>query len=487
MFTNRAIKLLNLLLPHEQEELLSYLKKSQKQKCYLTAKAILKFLRKKNGHLTKEEIFQEVYNTEYTAEQDYLLRNDFRLLAKDIEEFCSSSDVFKYISETKTINFLALLLRSNDFNFIDKEFNAKEALLKNPTVKEWFKKFQRDYQFYNLNFTEEALADYEAKIDEQYQIILENTAIKLAELNTRKSFINRQRKLMGLGDKKPLKGEFKIDLFSKDQSKAVRYLGLKSESYNKSGLEVISKLKECEQYLNESDNDYFNVEEETIWLHSNLGFHYFLVNDFKNSALHFNKALKHPSIKSYRLKDNIIYNYVSTCLKLRDFKTAEEIIIKYRERLAKNMRLAEKFTFHEILLYIYTKNFDQAKRILHEIDEPKGMYELYYYKTLQVVIYILNDEYSRAQMELKVYRATRFPKGDISKLHKTIGHFFKHYLRLYDRLESLNTWDSRSAEVLENTFKLQSNESGNINFYDTLLIDLLKEKVKELERKRDEI
>lgn len=487
MFTNRAIKLLNLLHPHEQEELISYLKKSQKQKCYLTAKAILKFKKRKNGPFSKEVIFEEVYNYPYTPEHDYLLRNDFRLLAKNIEEFCGNSEIFKFTNETKAINFLALLLRSNDYNFLDKEFSSKEDFFKSPTTIEWFKKFQRDYQFYNLKFTEDALAEYESMIDEQYKLILENTAVKLAELNTRKSFINRQRKLMGLGDKKPLKDAFKIDLLSKDQSKAVQYLGLKAESYKKTGHEVINKLKECENILKESENNYFNVEEETIWLQSNLGFHYFLVNDFKNSAKHFSIALAHPNIKTYRLKDNIIYNYVSTCLKLKDFQTAEFIILKYKDILAKNTRLAEKFKFHEILLYIYTKNFKQAKLTLQYMSEPKGLYESYYYKTLQVVIYILNNKYSRAQMELKSYRSTRYPKGDIAKLHKTVGNLFKHYLRLYDHLESLNTWESNSFLVLESTFKLQANDTGEINFYDTLLIDLLKEKVKELERKRDEI
>lgn len=487
MLTNRAIKLLNLLNPNEQEELLSYFKKTQKKKCYLTAKSIIKHQKKKGHYLDKEAIFLDVYNIEYTAENDYLLRNDFRLLSKYIEEFCGSSDVFPVIGETKILNFLVFLLRSNDYDFLEKEFSSKKEYFDNPTLIEWFNKVQQDYQFKHLNFTEEALEVFEKHLDAQYKLILDNTAVKLAELNTRKSFINRQRQLMGLGERMPIQDEYTINLLSKNQNNSVHYLGLKSASYAKNGHEAIAMLKECETILQSAQIQYFNLEEEQIWLQSNLGFHYFLISNFENSAHHFFQALNHPYINNYQLKDNIVYNYVSTCFKMKDYETAKELIETYGEELSLNNRLKYKFKFHEIILYLCTRDFDSAKKTVGAMQAPKLTYEFYYFKTLLMLIYILNNEHSRAVMELNIYKTLNFPEGQMENLHKKMALFFKHFIRLQDRLETLEVWESASAKIVEDTFKLQSSDGSKINFYDSILIDLLKEKMGEMEQKRNEI
>lgn len=487
MFTNRAIKLLKLLQPHEQEEFLAYLKKQNKAKCHLTAKSILKFIRKGEAKTTKEGIFFEIYKYEYTVEQDYLLRNDFRLLSREIEDFLGSSEIFPLVTEIKALNYLHILLRSNDMSFLEKEFSAKESQFENPNLKEWFGKMHQQFYFQNLGFKEKNVEYFDQILEKQLKNVLENTAIKLAEINVRRSFSNRLKSLMGLEFSTDIPYNYQIELLSDEQNASIKYLSLKSLTYNKTGDEAIELLKQCNELLLISNSKYFNVQEEEIWVLSNLGFHYFWKSDFTNSEKYFKQSLSHAYIDQYKLKGNILYNYISACLKNHNYEQATQIFKKYKEDIDSSTRLEDKFKFHRILILLYNKDFKEAKQILFTSQAPDGSSEYYYFRTLSVLIFILNDEFERANMELRNYRQTRYNSPEISKLHKSMCNVFKHYLRLYERLDTLHIWEEKSAELIESTLSQQSPRTDIINYYDSILIDFLRTKISELKLKHVEL
>lgn len=482
MYTNRAINLLKTLYQNEQEELLDYLRKQNKTKSYQTCKVLVKLLEKKNGNFTKEDVFYGIYKYEYAAKFDYLLRNDFRILSREIEEFIGSNNVFPMVGQLRMLTYLSVLLRTGDSAFFEKEYQAKAPQITNPYLREWLEKIYYDFSFKNLQLKDKFLLDYKQKLHEHRDNVLKNSAVKLAELSAKQAFINKQLELLGVNGYQEEPSFFGIDLEDPGNAPTIQYLVLKSATYSKSGPEAIQSLEVCSSMLNNYEHAYLVKDFETIWVLSNLGFHYYLSGDFVKAAGYFEKAYTEPMIGQYELRGNILFNYLSALLKKADFEKADTVMERYKKDWQAEDRLRCRFLFQRVLIHMALKRNKDAKQLLVTMSVPESSYDYYYFRTLLVLIFILNDEYERAVMELRNYKQIRFALEELGQFHKMLCYVFKYYLKLYDKATSLGVWDDAAEKSMQDALARKTAAGGAVQYNDSIMLDFLTIKV-ELLRK----
>lgn len=483
MYTNRAINLLKTLYQNEQEELLDYLRKQNKTKSYQTCKVLVKLLDKKNGNFTKEDVFYGIYKYEYASKFDYLLRNDFRILSREIEDFIGSHNVFPFVSELRMLTYLSVLLRTSDTSFFEKEYQAKDSQITNPYLREWLQRIYYDFSFKNLQLKDKFLVEYKQKLQDHRHNVLQNAAVKLAELSAKQSFINKQLELLGVGVNQEEPLYFGIDLQDSSNAPTIQYLVLKSATYKKSGQEAINALQVCSSMLLANEHPYLVKEFESIWVLSNLGFHYYLSGNFGEAATYFEKAYSLPMIAQYELRGNILFNYISALLKKADYERADAAMERYKKDWQNEDRLRCRFLFQRILIYMALKRNKEAKQLLVTMSVPESSYDYYYFRTLLVLIFILNDEYERAVMELRNYKQIRFALEELGQFHKMLCYVFKYYLKLYDKVVSLGVWDEAAYKSMRDALMRKSAAGGAAAQYqDTIMLDFLNARVEQLRK-----
>lgn len=482
LYTNRAINLLKTLYRNEQDELLDYLRKQNKTKSHQTCKVLVKLLDKKNGNFTKEDIFYGIYKYEYAAKFDYLLRNDFRILSREIEDFIGSNNVFPMVGQLRMLTYLSVLLRTGDTAFFEKEYQAKDAQITNPYLREWLERIYYDFSFKNLQLKEKYLLDYKQKLKEHRDNVLKNATVKLAELSAKQAFVNKQLELLGVSGYEEEPSFFGIDLEDPANAPTIQYLVLKSATYKKSGDEAIKALQQCSSMLDSDPHPYLVREFETIWVLSNLGFHYYLSGDFAKAATCFESAYSQPLIGQYQLRGNILFNLVSSLLKSPDFHKADEIMERYRKDWESENRLRCRFLFQRVLIHMALKRNKEAKQLLVTMSVPESSYDYYYFRTLLVLIFILNDEYERAVMELRNYKQIRFAMEELGQFHKMLCYVFKYYLKLYDKAVSLGVWDDMAEKGMQDALARKMPPANNVQYHDSIMLDFLDARVEQLRR-----
>lgn len=482
MYTNRALKLLFLLGSEEQKEFLHFLKRQNKSKIGKTTKIILK-LNQKENILCKELIFEEIFKKPYEEKFDYLLRNEFRLLAKEIEDFYGSSDIFPLANGIKAMNFLYLILRSQDAHFIEKEFKSKSADLGIGILTEWFKKMEQQYMIHTMNHSEKQLHNINKTIDNQYDLILKNAAIKLGDLNVKKAIVQRQMEVLGVEQFQEIPNSFQIHVNAKSENKTVQYLHYKKQSYTLFGQPALKNIKMCEKLLPELEEGIVDLYAEFIWVYSNLGYHYYLINDLKRSAINFKKAIDNKDFFKYPLRANIIYNYISACLKYPNYAHAAQSFEQYEQFITSNPALEVKFTFLKIILYLHLNKEKESKQLFKQLKVGDKNHDLFYYKSLQLLISIYFDEYERAQMNYRSFRLLKFSSVKLNTAHKDLVFLTRHYLKLYDKWKSLHELDVKSSEAIAAHFRHEKANDNYLHYNDSLLFGIIKAKAEEIQLK----
>jgi hypothetical protein len=392
---------------------------------------LLKTLRGAPANITKEKVYEKVFDDAYTADKDYLIRNEFRLLKKVLEEYLLQKEIkteLKENNEWKNRLLGNVMMKHQLSGEALKYFEqAKEEALFN---------FHFDHAtelnmaIFSLNYRN-ALQLTEAKTlmarnIEAGQKLAEHTAVyRSAQIQFQEALLKRISGLPPGEDKLPSSAEFIGQWTLAETAESLYYLQ-KAKAYGSFSIEDMETLLKmaCELPPNTlMRNECITVKVQLATVHSMVG-HFALADEY------FQEILESDDFKLLKEKPSFYANYVRNLTKLKKYAAALESISQM-EKLVLEPHLRSYLQTARITCYIFLEDTANLKKYLPNDFANSGEGLKYYYKLLYAIYFYLNNQAGMAIRELENLLETR--NIDSEPEHREIARIMRSIFGMLEK------------------------------------------------------
>ena len=433
--TPKAIQLLNILTDKEVRELKTNLVSDKKLRALIITETILKQKNTAFGVQEKNFLYQKLFEEEYSSEKDYLLRNEFRLLSKQIEHLLVQEAIKEEIKNNETSFHYYLLKSLQDrkaLPLFQKEYN--DTYDKALEHKDYYAahnitglNFINFTQF--LNIKEKDLP-YIEKLQElklnhlscfylaafrQHQIDQQYLQHSLFPFSTEQSSIEK-------------KVEVNFEPFETDYSD---YLFLKAKTYIEPPNIRIKTLAKClqlaEQYFIKNENLF---EKEVKFCLSAIAKTYVLLTDYEQANTFFDRFFE----KFIEL-DNLerlatLVEYIANLINLNHIPQAIEILEENAVLMKSIPRLK---LWHQVLKTACCAFMEDTNALSTALPVSYMEYDLptkYFFRFYLAILAYLEGRIEDAFREIDNLRHLTAKKKNMEGIHSIVNFFHRYFYTL---------------------------------------------------------
>jgi hypothetical protein len=435
----RTLELLRALNDREIkdfEELLN----SQKRKTLPKLYGAIKKYRKIEGVPATEELFELIFKKEYTADKNYLLRNELRLLNELFYNFFIDITFSDYIKKHKsTYNYwLARAFFERKLNSafaadIDRFVAFNKAYIK-PEDTALLLDLKSLWMIYNepktlKNVTQQIDATEQWK-DEQIRFL----RYRLREVESRKAYLETTLASIS-GEKRSEKDDWRTtpqmeisfgDMGSMD--KYEQYLVLKKYSYQTAGQARIDVLKqmlaieEGEEYTSE----YSAIASQLASLNA-IAMEYILLGNFVEGDKFLQESITRSEGNNLPVIFATLQNYISNQINLGNYQKGIDYYNFKRELIEKGRQYVQT-SIAKVYCHLFLGQTDEALASLplqaQLTDHQQLMVRMVY-----LIVFIIRKQYDLAVNENQnIGRMIKARQGSYFEIYLSINGLYLKYL-----------------------------------------------------------
>lgn len=475
----KTIEILQLMtkseLKHFEKKVINSHKRSTLKKLYLHLK--------KHQKVEKETTFVKVFNAPYTSKKDALLRNELRLLNRELELFIVEQEWRKKLSVNSNETQLSLIriyLERKEFNLFEQAW------------KKLYKKAQEEHlytikiQLINLFFTYKiSVSEFETDLYYELKELLEEALrctvsqmqVDYKELELKDAFV--QRNLYALTGQKFENERVKAYYFREnhlDNDVVVEFLDYRIQSYFLSGIEkinILQKSLDSAKLAKKKYPKYPLIHTSITMIGITIGLEYFLLKEYKKADECYIQILDKTAVLSVEKRAAVYFNYISNLICLAAYDRAIEWYESSDEEWREVPQVAYRTQYMLCWAYIMQEEYEKPMSMLleHNIQQrPEN--DFIYARLLLTILY-----YSTQQMELaerEVYNLIQNHRYKTPKEETFIEYskLFYQHIQATHVLES----DKRNQRLKETQHKLDVMYRANLTSTSTMMYRWLTER-----------
>jgi len=475
----KTIEILQLMtkseLKHFEKKVMNSHKRSTLKKLYLHLK--------KHQKVEKETTFVKVFNAPYASKKDALLRNELRLLNRELELFMVEQEWRKKLSINSNETQLSL---------IRIYLERKEFSLFEQTWRKLYKKTQEERLYslkvelinlffeYKTNYSEvnvELYLDLKTILEEALSATVAQMQVDYKELELKDAFV--QRTLYGLTGQKYKYQKASTYYHRENQLEnddMIAYLDFRIQSYFLSGLEKIEILQKALQYSTILEEKYpksESLKKSIVTTETTVALEFFILEQYEKADVLYLQVLERDVDFSVAKKGAIYFNYISNLIGLEAYERAIEFYENNEEVCTKSPKVFYRIQYMLCWAYIIKEEYEKPMKMLlgHNIQErPEN--DFIYARLLLTILY-----YSTQQMELaerEVYNLIQNHRYKTPKEETFIEYskLFYQHIQATHVLES----DKRNQKLKETQHKLDVMYRANLTSASTMMYRWLTER-----------
>ncbi len=460
---NRTVALVELLTTKEKQVFGKQLEAGKRATLALLFHGILAGLKSSGStSLEKELLYRSTFDEPYSKDKDYLLRNELRLLSKELVSFLSLEQIkknFRDSSLEESCVFLQALLQRKQHTLFDKEWKkvvteAEKELALNISLdvrKMAILSFIETRQATIENYDEllQLIADYQATL---------NTFFSHEHLfgHHRKAFAQRTQQALGKAVEIVPIDPIRIDLHNPASHDAFsNHLLALTDSYRLKGTDKIGMLEKAAGFISKIEAKKFDSKGALASINAGIALEYFLLQEFEASipyhqnALEFGKKLDGAKLISF------VFNYLSTLLRLEQHTEAIDLLEEYTSVWNKLPRMRDRFSCLKAMCHILEGDPSAAEKCIPEDRKAGGLDHYYYYRFVQIIILFQKGKPELAMNECENFEHTvRYndKDEDYLKLIQVVKKFIA--IKSEQSILSEEEFDSKAvklSQLLEDT------------------------------------
>ena len=391
--------------------------------------------KKEETEIIKEEVFLKLFKKKWTKDNDYLLRNELKILKDKIEEYYIEYSKEKYLKEIEDkilLDFYKELKITDQFITLYKEYQT----IKNNQFE------QNDcleYSFYYADFIRINTPNYleRAKLLEENLLFFENKlhqyiTIQQSKFDLMKSHVLLQQKQI---HNKPNSDFFeyttlKIDT-KKYQNKLSDYLIAYANAYTNFDTSTIEQWENVYTLLQKIPAEFKDIQTEICFTLSNLATICSIRLDFTKSDYYF--QILFTTVDESVLYQNvgISLNYITNLNKLKKYHEAEIQLNKSATIFGENIKKTPQFRTQEMVIAFYLKDAKKLKKLFSIDFEILQPFERIFYRLFYCIYFIQDEQFDFAFTEIQNLQRSKLMKEIDTHFGLVADYFYvciKHLL-----------------------------------------------------------
>lgn len=355
----------------------------------------------------KEEVYTYLFQQEYTKEQDFLLRNEYRLLTDEAEAFLRQTAVDKYFPAIAEVGRLRRIVESGNTVLFKKEFDVLSVKYKDDLL--FWQLIDPMHLLYFITSSQMSVphfAEIRIKIEECRDRLARQYNRYLSDYEVKKAYADKVYSI--LSDTIPEKIPSQT-VETKEVDDLVSYRKLKAQTYYLTGKEKIEVLLEAEKILKEKNVSELGIDE-TWWLKASTGLEYYLQYDFKNAILYFDTLFESPGIETFNRLPEAALNYLSALMSVGNYEKAVKAIGPFEEKMAVYPAVFYKYICLKSLALLFLGKAQAARKELNRVGEHVIEFDFLYWRIAMVLSFCAESRWDEAQNEFKNLQKTKTVK-----------------------------------------------------------------------------
>ncbi|MCW3124392.1 MAG: hypothetical protein JWO03_50 [Bacteroidetes bacterium] len=386
--------------------------------------------------LDKELAYMQIFGKKYTAENDYLWRNELRLLMELVEKYGADKMMKEELDSSNNIRskyFLKYLLNKNLYSLLSAESeHIKEAAIKQydyrtvVDVCEIINPYLGNFAWNDLSMQEKMAsnsAEYKESAGREFLHTYRKTQIAITA-----SKLFRYKEKFKIEQPEP-----GLDVyFAQYEDPYSQYLSLRLLTIGTPQTINPESYRVCLEHLMQYP-DIPNHTREQFLLLTNLAGYYFFRHDYEE-AFGYNREL----VKLVKVLDPVygiaaVYNYMSNLAHLGQYDEALACVKEYESLIRQFPNQSERFDY--MVASSYALKGDRVAfnaSLPRQFDEMSKMMQ-YHYRFLIALSHFLDKEYNLAISEVtNIERSLRGLKSDKLNYYDEIIIASEHLNEFFD-------------------------------------------------------
>ncbi len=431
---------------------------------------------KKHKKLNKEKISIKIFGNKYDSKNDSLLRNELRLLNKELEFFFLEIQWLKEQQERpERAQFLLLQLyqERQQTHLYEQQWRKLYKKAQQEQRYGWKMQLVNSYFDFHTQHTNTEVGFYqelEAIIQEGLEACSAHSQEQHKRLERSFGFIQRNLWALNSGDyniQQP--PQFYKMLVPLENDSLIDFHAITIQaSYYSSGEEKLHLLQQALAQAAALKNypRYEELGERIQNLQATLALEYYILKRYKEADSIYQELIKPPILGSIRSYIGITFNYFTNLLGLAAYERAIDWYQQQEQRWSTLSLIANKARYMVCWAYHETEQYEEALTLLlhHDIQE-RSEGEFAYARLLLSITYAALDEQELAEREVyNLLQNTRYKtfKENISIAYSKFIH--QYFLALH----TLDA-DKRNSKLEQIRTELEAMYQANLSFSSTFL------------------
>lgn len=479
MSTSKVFRVLGQLSKADVEELDKQLVGNKRETTYCLFATLAKPALKGLKEPDKQSIFSALYGKPYTKEEDYLLRNEYRLLFKEVVRYVSYKEWSRQHEPLVKIKYLEYLLRNEQYELLEEEINeAWGTAHKNQNIELLLVLYDLRIM-HNINAKPQSLAVAEETLalsKERAKLVQFDLLRKLRMEETKTKMAERIIKAYKPSyELEPFFGVIDLNTLQ-EQDEYAQHLFKRANVNLLPPEERIALLKEVINDTPVISRHEAEPEKTLVRFYAILAQEYYIKGAYSDAFAYFEKAM--PLIKQLpaNTRDAFVFNYLMAMLKGGQQQKASAVGDKYKDSMFKSPLLKNRVAFLFVMLHLFNKQADEAERYI-DLDSKHDGTEFYYHMRLALsFVYYLRGQLELAErecnnLEQALNYEMRKEGNSQTELNKTLNKMFRRFYAL--QIEGQATGKKELAEPLRELMDNVRNGHG----FDSIFVQLIEREV----------
>jgi tetratricopeptide (TPR) repeat protein len=419
----------------------------------------------------KEVLFYKTFKKKYSSANDYILRNEMRLLVEKIESVLLKEQIEKLTEKDILFRLKQQLLLYKNLDLFEiyeecwKE--AKTAALEQYQYQDLLELNADYYEFaqFHIRNYKERLEIFEKLINENilysnYFFAQQLAYLYLIEGNANKLRLEYQTEQTAKIPDKKISIELKQ--FNSYINEYYRLIGkwfpLQSNGKTSILLDALNTLEKCNK------NSLLYKKEQLRVLHL-IATDFSMSADFENANTYFEKLFNEIPAAQLQNKAYYLYNYALNLTKLNQYEKALTIISD-AEKILKpdNEFLRDKYQLLKVVCYMFTSNTDMLKKMIPTDFSVLLPEQRVYFRFVNSIYHIINKEYYLASEEINnLLRSKLINEIDIHFL--SVARFFKDAILEIIKADTLHLPEKALKKITDQASSIDTTEPPIITNY----------------------
>jgi len=403
--------------------LLLQLKNEKRQTLLLLIKTIL--IQKEE--MDKQAIFKKIFLKNWTKENDYLLRNELKLLKDKIEDYYIKYSTAYYLQPLEDkilLDFYKKIRVSDEYFSLNKKYvNKKRNELDfNSLVENNFS--HADFVRINVPNYQERAALLEENLKDTQQNILNLYTQHIVKSNTLNAHFQLQQKQLNNINNNVIysynDSYITKDLFVNNLN---NYFLAYANAYVNFDTSTIEQWEDVYQKLLNVPKDYRHYEQELCLTLSMLATVCSIRNLYEKSEHYFTLLFDSISINIINKNISIYLNYITNLNKLKKYEKATQQLQYAKNAFGDMITKTPQYRTQELVAAIYLNDVAKIKKIMTIDFENLQAFERIFYRLFYCIYFIIDQQYELAQTEIQNLQRSKLI-NEIDNFAKIVADYF---------------------------------------------------------------